>query len=98
MRMEHISEQDEAGIRIIKMASGKANALHPAIIEELLASARRAADDQSVKGIVLASDRPRFFSPGFDVNEVFSLDRQRMSKFFGQFIHLYETLLAMPKP
>jgi enoyl-CoA hydratase/carnithine racemase len=96
--MEHIVEQDEAGIRIVKMASGKSNAMSPALIDELLACARAAAGDESVKGVVLASDRPRFFSPGFDVNEVFALDRPRMREFFARFIDLYEALLAMPKP
>jgi len=32
------------------------------------------------------------------VNEVFALDRPRMSEFFARFIDLYEAMLALPKP
>lgn len=96
--MEHIVEQREEGIRIVKLASGKSNALHPAMVEELLAATRHASADEAVEGLVLASDRPRFFSPGFDVTQVFAFDRSTMSDFFGSFIDLYEALLAFPKP
>ncbi|HTQ56390.1 MAG TPA: enoyl-CoA hydratase/isomerase family protein, partial [Bryobacteraceae bacterium] len=57
-----------------------------------------AAADPSVRGLVLASDRPRFFSTGFDIREVFAYDRAGMSAFFGRFIDVYESLYAFPKP
>ncbi len=96
--MEHIIEHQDEGISIVKLASGKSNALHPAMVGELLAAVRRASADPEVKGLVLASDRPRFFSPGFDVTRVFQFDRAAMGEFFGCFIDLYEALLAVPKP
>jgi enoyl-CoA hydratase/carnithine racemase len=52
----------------------------------------------SVRGLVLASDRPRFFSSGFDIREVFTYDRDGMAAFFGRFIDLYESLYRFPKP
>jgi enoyl-CoA hydratase/carnithine racemase len=96
--MDHIIEREEEGIRIVKLASGKSNALHPDMVDELLAAVRRVSVDPAAQGLVLASDRPRFFSPGFDVNQVFRLDRCAMTDFFGCFIDLYEALLAVPKP
>src|SRR5262245_16985417 len=98
MSMEHIVEQNQDHIHIIKLSSGKSNALHPAIVEELLEAIGRVCVDPDAKGMVLASDRPRFFSTGFDVNQVFQFDRAAMSEFFGRFIDLYEALLAHPKP
>src|SRR4051794_25432789 len=96
--MAHIIESDEHGIRVLKLASGKANALHPPVVEELLSAVRRAAGDPAAGGLVLGSDRPRFFSAGFDVKQVFEFDRPAMTVFFGSFIDLYEALLAFPKP
>jgi len=57
-----------------------------------------AAADDSVRGLVLASDRPRFFSSGFEIREVFTYDRAGMAAFFGRFIDLYESLYHFPKP
>jgi enoyl-CoA hydratase/carnithine racemase len=96
--MDHITESSQGDIRIISMSSGKANALGPEMIEELLAAAGAASSDVQTRGLVLSSGRPRFFSPGFDVMRVFQFDRPTMSDFFGRFIDLYETLLATPKP
>src|ERR1035441_8803263 len=56
------------------------------------------AADDSVRGLVLASGRPRFFSGGFDIREVFTYDRDGMAAFFGRFIDLYESLYGFPKP
>jgi enoyl-CoA hydratase len=96
--MEHVGERQQENIRVIALGSGKSNALHPALLEELLAAVLRASADAAAAGVVLASDRPRFFSPGFDVNQVFQFNRPAMEKFFGRFIELYEALLAVPKP
>lgn len=96
--MEHLLEQNREGILVVKLASGKANALNPPMLEELITVVERASTDSDVLGLVLASDRPRFFSSGFDIHQVFQFDRPTMSQFFGRFIDLYEALLAMPKP
>jgi 3,2-trans-enoyl-CoA isomerase len=48
--------------------------------------------------VVLASDRPRFFSPGFDVTEVFTYDRERIGLFLNQFALFMDHLQWMAKP
>ena len=83
---------------ILSLARGKANALNYALVDELYTAVSAAASDDSVRGLVLASDRPRFFSSGFDIREVFQYDRDRMAVFFGRFIDLYESLYRFPKP
>ena len=95
--MGHIKTETSDGLLIVTMQRGKANALNSAMIDELL-SALEGAKSESVRGIVLASDRPKFFSGGFDVMEVFAYDRQAMTEFFGRFIDLYEGLMSLPKP
>ncbi|MFN0120006.1 MAG: enoyl-CoA hydratase/isomerase family protein [Blastocatellia bacterium] len=96
--MEFIRCEKSAQLLVMTLSRGKANALNAAMIEELIATINDAANDDGVRGIVLASDRPKFFSSGFDVAEVFGYDRAGMTAFFGRFIDLYESMLRLPKP
>jgi Delta3-Delta2-enoyl-CoA isomerase len=96
--VEHIQSERDGELLILTMARGKANALNTALVEELYTAVGAAKDDSSVRGLVLASDRPRFFSSGFDIREVFTYDRDAMGRFFGRFIDLYESLYKFPKP
>jgi len=68
------------------------------MVEELISIIGQARSTGAVRAIVLASANPKFFSPGFDVTEVFQYDRERMTEFFGRFIDLYEMMFRLPKP
>src|SRR5579862_4500525 len=96
--MVHIQAERSDSLLILTLARGKANALNYELIEELYQAITGAAGDESVRGLVLASDRPRFFCTGFDIREVFGYDREGMSAFFGRFIDVYESLYSFPKP
>ncbi|HET9531995.1 MAG TPA: enoyl-CoA hydratase/isomerase family protein [Blastocatellia bacterium] len=96
--MQYIKTETDDGILIVTMSRGKANALDSVMVDELSACIKEAASSESVRGVVLASDRQRFFSGGFDVLEVFGFDRETMTEFFGRFIDLYEAMLSLPKP
>jgi len=96
--MEHLQSERNGNLSILTLSRGKANALNHALVEELCGAVAAAAADDSVRGLVLASDRPRFFSTGFDIREVFTYDRDGMAAFFGRFIDLYESLYHFPKP
>ena len=96
--MEHIKTEINEGLLIITMSRGKANALNSAMVEELNQVIDDASNNESVRGVVLASDRAKFFSGGFDVSEVFQYDRDFMTEFFGRFIDLYEGMISLPKP
>jgi 3,2-trans-enoyl-CoA isomerase len=96
--MEHIHAERDGDLAILTLSRGKANALNAAMVEELYAAVGEAASDGAVRGLVLASDRPRFFSSGFDIREVFTYDRDGMAAFFGRFIDLYESVYRFPKP
>ena len=95
--MTTIRTENLDGLLVITMSRGSANPLNAAMIAEFheaLSMAR--ADD--VRGLVLASDRPKFFSAGFDVKEVFAYGREEMTDYFGSFMDLYEGLFRLPKP
>src|ERR1039457_4243282 len=74
--MEHLLSERDGSLAILTLSRGKANALNYAMIEELCGAVAAAAADGSVRGLVLASGRPRFFSSGFDIREVFAYDRE----------------------
>lgn len=95
--MEFVTVDRDEELLIITLARGKANPLNAAMVEELT-EAMSMADAGDVRGVVLSSDRPKFFSSGFDVGEVFQYDRVRMTGFFSRFIDLYEGILLLPKP
>ncbi len=96
--MEHIESERDGSVLVLSLARGKANALNTALVDELHVAVTTAAEDETVRGLVLASSRPRFFSTGFDIREVFGYDRAGMTTFFGGFIDLYESLYQFPKP
>jgi enoyl-CoA hydratase/carnithine racemase len=96
--MEYVKYKRAGPLAVIELARGKANAMNDDMVDELMTAVTGASADESVRGVVLASDRPKFFSGGFDVIEVFQYDREKMSEFFGRFIDLYESLRRLPKP
>src|SRR5262245_56453767 len=95
--MPSIRTENVDGLLIVTMARGKANALNAAMVEELH-GAMTQAHAPGVRGLVLASGCPKFFSGGFDVKEVFRYDRETMTSYFGLFMDLYEGLFRLPKP
>ncbi len=96
--MEHIQRANEGNLAIVTMARGKANALNMAMAEELLGAMQAAMADDNVRAIVLASDRPKFFSAGFDIAEVFRYEYDDLAKCFQAFGGIYEEMLFGGKP
>ena len=80
--MTFIRTENLDGLLVVTMSRGAANPLNAAMVGELHEAP---AMDQApeVRGLVLASDRPKFFSAGFDVKEVFACGREEMTEFFG---------------
>jgi enoyl-CoA hydratase len=96
--MSGIRSESQAEVQVLYLARGKANALNDALLAELSLAVEQAAQDASVRALVLASDSPSVFCAGFDVQEVFAYDRPRMSGFFTRFVHTFERLRTLPKP
>ncbi|MBY0507080.1 MAG: enoyl-CoA hydratase/isomerase family protein [Bryobacteraceae bacterium] len=96
--MEYIHYEIEDGVAVATMQRGKSNPLNHAMVGEMLTAVEQAAADPAVRAFVLASDRSRFFSPGFDVTEVFTYDRERIGLFLNQFARMMDQLQWMPKP
>ena len=88
--MPLIETENREGLLIVTMSRGKANALNADLVNELTGAVTVAKGDD-VRGVVLASGCPNFFSAGFDVKEVFAYDRETMTTYFGSYMNLYET-------
>lgn len=96
--MQFVQVSDESEVRILTLTRGKANAFNLAMVDELLDVVDAALSVDGARAIVFASAKPRFFSSGFDVEEVFAYDLPAMRHFFGRFLELFEAVLRMPKP
>jgi len=96
--MEFVRTERNGNLLIVVLGRGKANALNRTMIGDLALAIANAETDPAVRGVVLASDRPRFFSSGFDVVEVFGYPRDEMRSFFEQFGGLCEAIQRLPKP
>jgi enoyl-CoA hydratase len=96
--MSLIRSDRQADVLVLHLARGRANALNAELVEQLDNVLGLAATDTGVRALVLASDAPNLFCPGFDVSEVFAYDRARMLQFFARFVRTFERLRTLPKP
>ncbi len=96
--MSDIVYATNAGLATISMARGKANALNAAMVDELHRAFDKAAADAEVRAVILTSNRPNFFSAGFDVREVFGYDRETMGAYLASYGSLTHKLHHLPKP
>lgn len=96
--MEHVRLEASGGTAVITLQRDKVNALNHALLKELDAAVAQVAADSSLAALVLTSDRPRFFSPGFDVAEVFQYQRPEIAAFLGTFGQLMDRLMWLEKP
>jgi enoyl-CoA hydratase/carnithine racemase len=98
--MTEVSVQvDGRGVARVAMASGKVNAISDALITSLRDALDGLGPDiarGTVKAVVLASDRPRFYSPGFDLFALMDKDKAGMVAFGAAYGALCEALLSVP--
>ena len=96
--MQHIRLEREDDILVITLARGKANALTDALVAELQQALNHAETDPHTRAVVLTSAQPRMFCAGFDVQEVFTYEPERMRPFARAFFRVFDTLRCLPKP
>lgn len=96
--MQHLRLDREEGILVTTLSRGKANALNCDLVNELQQALNHAIGDDRTQGVVLTSESPKVFCGGFDVQEVFAYDRQRMTEYIKRFTRLFDTLRHLPKP
>ena len=91
------------GVLRLTLANPPANALSEAVLDGLQGALDTAADDESVRVIVLAADG-KLFSGGHDLKEMMArrsdsdAGRAYFAEIFGRASHVMQTILALPKP
>ncbi len=96
--METVSVEQQGCVTLVKLNHGVTNALNPKVVYELEAILRRVKEDEAVKGLVLASSNEKFFSIGFDIPELFEMNREDFKGFYRSFNGICMDLFTLPKP
>ncbi len=82
----------------VTLVRGKVNAINHEMLIEINKMLDEADKDPKIEALVFASGSSKFFSPGFDVAEVFSYDQDQMTSFFGTFVEMVNRLVRFSKP
>ncbi len=93
-----ILTRDEGPVRIITLTRPPGNTLGLETLAAFRTEINRAAQDQRVRAIVLASGLPKYFSSGLDLGEIMGLPEKSRSQAFEGLLHCYRALLSAPKP
>lgn len=96
--MKWIEIERNEGLVRLTLERGKAHALDPELVDELLGAINALREDDTVRAVILTGAGERFFCSGLDVGELLPLDRAAMSRFFARFIELFTAMYAFPRP
>jgi enoyl-CoA hydratase/carnithine racemase len=93
--MIHI--EHEGSVAIAKLERGPTNALNLELIQALSETLQQVRLDPEVRGLVLCGNE-KFFSIGFDIPQLFPLDREGFRTFYQAFNRACIDLYTLPKP
>jgi enoyl-CoA hydratase/carnithine racemase len=93
--MNTIKMEQQEGVTVLRLDNGVTNAISPLMVAELAAAV--AEIDRESRPVVLAGNQ-KFFSMGFDLPTLLSLNRLEMSDFFYRFNGIACRLLTLPLP
>jgi enoyl-CoA hydratase/carnithine racemase len=96
--MEMVSIENHGRVALVKLNHGVTNALSSKVVHELGVSLGRVRNDVSVNGLVLGSSNEKFFSIGFDIPELFDMNRDDFREFYRLFNQFCLDLFTLPKP
>lgn len=96
--MNYTEVQHHGDVAVLFLTRGTTNALNLALINDLLDSLKSVEEEENAGSLVLASDNDKFFSIGFDIPELLSLDREGLKEFYTTFNRLSMELYTLPKP
>jgi enoyl-CoA hydratase len=85
-------------LAVLRLDKPRGNAIDEPLVETLAASAAELAQDDSVRGVLLASAHPKLFCPGLDLVALAEYDRPAMERFMTAFSVMVWALYGLPKP
>jgi enoyl-CoA hydratase/carnithine racemase len=93
-----IQVEQKNQILIAKLNRGVTNAINLELVNKLSEIVKKTEQDIQVHGLVLSSANEKFFSIGFDIPELFELDKKDFMIFYKAFNRLCLDLYTLPKP
>jgi len=93
-----IEIEREGEVAIIKLNRSVTNPLNLKFLWQISKKLGELKSDTSVRSIVLSSSNNKFFSIGFDIPELYELERTEMKDFYTTFNRLSIELYTFPKP
>jgi len=96
--METVSLEHHGRVALVRLQHGVTNALSPKLIHGLEAVFRRVKEDDAVNGLVLTGSNEKFFSIGFDIPELFEMNKDDFRGFYRLFNQTCLELFTLPKP
>jgi enoyl-CoA hydratase/carnithine racemase len=93
-----IQVKQEQNIILAKLDRGITNAINLELINTLNDLIKKVKQNSEINGLVLSSVNEKFFSIGFDIPELFKLEKKDFSIFYKAFNRLCIELYTLPKP
>ena len=91
LNLEH-----DASVAILRITSGKLNAISPELLEELHRVLDDLEPDSELRGLIITGAESRFFSFGLDVPRLLSLSRPELDTFMAGFERLLDRFYTFP--
>ncbi|MFZ0483287.1 MAG: enoyl-CoA hydratase-related protein, partial [Desulfobacterales bacterium] len=83
--MGMISVEHHGKVVFARLNNGVTNALNPKVVKELEGVIKQVKNDAGINGLVLGSSNEKFFSIGFDIPELFEMNRDDFRGFYRAF-------------
>jgi len=97
--MSHVHYAKADHIAAIRLARAPLNAFSIAFLDEIIAALRDAAADPDVRAVVLASDIPKMFCAGLDLDIILGSDEATIRAFLNRlYTELWEVQRTLGKP
>lgn len=96
-KMKHLKLDQQNEVTVLTLQRERVNALNREVIEELQTRLDELAADRSTQALILTG-HGSFFSFGFDVPELYPLQKDDCRSFINAFTSLYTSIYTYPKP
>ncbi|UCE13525.1 MAG: enoyl-CoA hydratase/isomerase family protein [Candidatus Heimdallarchaeota archaeon] len=85
-------------VGVLKLNRGVTNAINLNLVSEITKNLQKMKKESDIRGLVLSTANEKFFAIGFDIPELFELERNDFKKYYQSFNQLCLELYTFPKP
>jgi len=96
--MGYIRMTMDGSVAALTLDRGVTNPINLDLVAELSDALEEITSREEIRGVTLGSANDKFFSIGFDIPELYPLDRDGFKAFYQAFNRLCVALYALPKP